>query len=208
MVPPETPPEPRRCKARSKRNNGEQCKKRPMLGQEVCGTHGGRAPHSKAAAERRMVEARAAKAVANFGLPREIDAKDALLEELYRTAGAIDWLHSQILELDPDGITWGKTEETDKGSGEFTGTDITHAAAVNVWVQLWQKERDHLVAVSKAAISAGIEERRVRLAEQQGALLASVIKSILGDLQLTPAQAAAAPRIVADRLRQVSVGLN
>lgn len=208
MVPPETPPEPPRCKAKSRRS-GERCRRWPMLGQEVCATHGGKAPRAKAAAERRLVEARAAKALANFGIPREIDAKDALLEELYRTAGAIDWLYGQIKELDPTGITWGKTEETDKGSGEFTGTDITHAAAVNVWVQLWQKERDHLVAVSKAAISAGIEERRVLLAEQQGALLASVIKGILGDLQLTPAQAAAAPRIVADRLRgAVTMSLN
>jgi hypothetical protein len=155
-----------------------------------------------------MAEIRAIKAVANFGLPREIDPKDALLEELYRTAGAIDWLHAQILDLDPEGITWGRTEETDKGSGEFTGTDITHAAAVNVWVQLWQKERDHLVAVSKAAIAAGIEERRVKLAEQQGALLAGVIKSVLGDLELTPEQAARAPRVVADRLRDVSMSLN
>lgn len=207
MPPAETPLEPRRCKARSSQS-GEPCRKPPMRGLEVCGTHGGRAPQSKVAAERRMNEIRAAKAVANFGLPREIDPKDALLEELYRTAGAIDWLHAQILDLDPDGIVWGKTEETEKGATEYEGIDTTYAAAVNVWVQLWQKERDHLVAVSKAAISAGIEERRVRLAEQQGALLASVIKSILGDLQLTPEQHARAPRVVADRLRAVSMSLN
>jgi hypothetical protein len=207
LVPPETPPEPRRCKAKSSQT-GQPCRKPPMKGQDVCATHGGRAPQNRAAAERRLNEIKALKAVANFGLPREIDANDALLEELYRTAGAIDWLHAQILDLEPDAITWGQTEENEIGSGEWKGTNSTYGAAVNVWVQLWQKERDHLVAVSKAAIAAGIEERRIKLAEQQGALLASVIKSILGDLQLTPTQAAAAPRIVADRLRQVSVGLN
>jgi hypothetical protein len=207
MVPPETPPEPPKCKARSSRT-GAPCKRRPMQGQQVCGTHGGKAPQNLAAAERRMAEIRAAKAVANFGLLREIDPKDALLEELYRTAGAIDWLHAQILELDPDGIIWGRTEEVDKGAGEHPGIDTTHAAAVNVWVQLWQKERDHLAAVAKAAIAAGIEERRVKLAEQQGALLAGVVKRILADLHLTTEQAAEAPRIVAYHFRSVDPSLN
>jgi len=208
MVPPETPPEPPKCKARSSRT-GAPCKRRPMQGQQVCGTHGGKAPQNLAAAERRMAEIRALEAVDNFGLSREIDAKDALLEELYRTAGAVDWLHAQVLALPKEDITWGTTQEEHVGSGEWKGKNTTKAAAVNVWVQLWQEERKHLVAVSKAAISAGIEERRVLLAEQQGALLASVIKGILGDLQLTPAQAAAAPRIVADRLRgAVTMSLN
>jgi hypothetical protein len=207
MVPPETPPERPRCKAKSRRT-GDRCQRWPMLGQDVCPTHGGKAPQNLAAAARRMAEVKAAKYVETFGLPREIDPRDALLEEVYRTAGAIDWLHAQVQELQRDEVTWGKTEETDKGSGEFTGTDITHAAAVNVWVQLWQSERKHLVDVSKAAISAGIEERRVKLAEQQGALLAGVIKAVLGDLELTPEQAARAPRVVADRLRDVSMSLN
>jgi hypothetical protein len=202
----ETPPE-RQCKALSTRS-GEQCKKVAMQGQEVCGTHGGRAPQSKAAAERRIAEEKAAKAVQTFGLPREIDARDALLEEVYRTAGAIDWLTAKVRELEPKALVWGVTEKNLIGSGEWKGTNTTKAAAVNVWVQLWQDERKHLVTVSKAAISAGIEERRVKLAEQQGALLATVIKGILGDLQLTAAQAASAPAIVAQHLRAVSVSLN
>jgi hypothetical protein len=208
MVPPETPPEPRRCKARSRKNNGEQCRKPPMHGQDVCGTHGGKAPRALAAAERRMAEVRAAKAVATFGLPREINPRDALLEEVYRTAGAIDWLHSQILELEARDVIWGVTEEVSKTATEYEGVDTTHAASINVWVELWQKERKHLVDVSKAALGAGIEERRVKLAEQQGALLAGVIKAVLGDLELTPEQAARAPRVVADRLRDVSMSLN
>lgn len=200
-MPPETPSDPHRCKARSRRQDGAQCKRAPMHGQDVCATHGGRAPQNLAAAERRLAQVRAAKAVETFGLPRQIDPRDALLEEVYRTAGAIDWLHAQILELDAAAVTWGKTDEVTKTATEYEGVDTTHAASVNVWVQLWQQERKHLVDVSKAAISAGIEERRVKLAEQQGELLAGVIKSILGDLKLTPEQAAVAPRIVADRLR-------
>lgn len=207
MVPPETPPERPRCKARSSKT-GNPCKRPPMIGQAVCGTHGGKAPQNIAAAERRMAEIRALEAVENFGLSREIDAKDALLEELYRTAGAVDWLHAQVLALPKEDIPWGVTQEEHVGSGEWKGKNTTKAAAVNIWVQLWQEERKHLVAVSKAAISAGIEERRVKLAEQQGALLAGVIKAVLGDLELTPEQAARAPRVVADRLRDVSMSLN
>jgi len=207
MPPFEEPPGSPRCKARSNRT-GTQCKRPPMAGQQVCGTHGGKAPQNLAAAQRRMAEVRAAKYVETFGLPREIDPKDALLEELYRTAGAVDWLHAQVQELEPAQVTWGKTDEVTKTATEYEGVDTTYAASVNMWVQLWQAERKHLVAVSKAAIDAGIEERRVRLAEQQGVILAGVIKAVLGDLNLTPEQAKAAPRIVADNLRKVSLSVN
>jgi hypothetical protein len=58
--------------------------------------------------------------------------------------------------------------------------------------------------VCAAALKAGVEERFVKLAESQGALLASVIKAILGDLDLTPEQAAKAPDVAARHLRAVA----
>ncbi|WP_203822655.1 hypothetical protein [Paractinoplanes ferrugineus] len=139
-----------------------------------------------------------------FGLPREVDPRDALLEEIYRTAGAVDWLHQQVVKLEAEQVTWGKAEEVEKQAGEFPGVDTTHKASVNVWVELWQKERKHLVDVSKAAIAAGLEERKVRLAEQQGAMLAGVIKNILGDLDLTQEQQAKVGTVVPRHLRAVA----
>lgn len=191
-------------KCSGRRSNGERCTKWPMKGQAVCRNHGGASPQAKAAAERRLQSADAERAVATFGLPREIDPRDALLEEIYRTAGAVDWLHQQVIRLEADQVTWGKSEEVDKQAGEFPGLDVTHKAAVNVWVELWQKERKHLVDVSKAAIAAGLEERKVRLAEQQGAMLASVIKNILGDLDLSPEQQSLVAEVVPRHLRAVA----
>lgn len=168
-----------------------------------CKLHGGSTKSHVIASQRALAE----KAVATFGLPREIDPRDALLEEVYRTAGAVDWLQQQVQALAAEDVVWGKTEEVDKQAGEFPGVDTRRAAEVNLWVQLWQRERAHLVRVSKEAIGAGLEERRVRLAEQQGAMLAGVIKAILGDLDLSPEQQAKVATVVPMRLRAISGGV-
>ncbi|GGM27008.1 hypothetical protein GCM10011608_09780 [Micromonospora sonchi] len=165
-----------------------------------CKMHGGSTKSHKVAGQKALAE----QAVKTFGLPREIDPRDALLEEVHRTAGAVAWLHEQVQALTPDQVVWGKTEEVDKQAGEFPGVDTKHAAEVNVWVQLWRAERAHLVKVCEKAIGAGLEERRVRLAEQQGAMLAGVIKAILGDLDLSPEQQTKAATVVPFRLRAVA----
>lgn len=58
----------RRCSRVMK--NGERCKKAPIYGGTVCSKHGGRAPHIKAAAKRRIDEAldRAAEALLGMAL--------------------------------------------------------------------------------------------------------------------------------------------
>lgn len=195
-----------KCGGRTR--SGGQCKnaagfKTSHPGRGRCALHGGNTPTHIAADNKQQ----AAAALKTFGLPIEIDPRDALLEEVHRTAGAVAWLHRQVQDLLPDDVIWGKTEQVARDAGEFPGTDTTYSATAHAWVQLWQKERTHLVAVAKAAISAGIEERRVKLAEQQGALLSDVIRRILADLGLTPEQQKIAPEIVVRHLRLVAGGL-
>lgn len=177
------------------RSDGSPCGNWPMTGQRVCKKHGGASPQAKAAAERRLQAEQAARAVQTFGLPREVDPRDALLEEVYRTAGAVDWLGEQVRKLETSAVVWGRAEESDQG--------VKDKAAPSIWVQLFQQERQHLVRVCKETVQAGVEERRVRLAEQQGSMLAGVIKAILGDLDLSPEQAAKVSTVVPRHLRSV-----
>jgi hypothetical protein len=129
---------------------------------------------------------------------------EALLEEVRWTAGHVAWLRAQVQELEREAVTWGITKRENHGATESPGIDTTEAAAVNIWVDLYQRERRHLVDVCKTAIAANIDERRVRLVERQGELLASVIRAVLNDLGLTPEQAARVPEVVPRQLRAVT----
>ncbi|WP_210651324.1 hypothetical protein [Nocardioides sp. SYSU D00065] len=191
------------CTATSR--SGNRCKRRPIPGGTVCAMHGGKAPQVVAAAEARLQARQALLAAEAFGLPREVDPHTALLEELHRTAGAVQWLGAIVADLEREAITWGRVKET-HGTQLEKGTDngTTNAAAVNVWVRLWQEERDRLAKVAKTCVDVGIEERRVRLAESAGQQLAAVIRSVLDRLELSDGQRSLALRVVPDELRRLA----
>lgn len=174
------------------------CSRDRMHGLEVCSMHGGSAKQSRAAATRRNEEAAAADAVRTLGLPVDISPTEALLEEVRWTAGHVHWLRQQVQQLEqqpthdavdtdsddapvpvsmggPHALVWGTTRV--KTGGEDRGT--TQEAKPSIWYVLYAEERKHLVAVCTAALKAGVEERKVRLAEQQGDLVAGAIRGIL-----------------------------
>lgn len=193
-----------KCTSRSKQA-GERCKRDPAIGLDKCAIHCGlsKAERDRIAAEY-LAGQQARKAVVTYGLPRDISPTEALLEEVRYTAGHVAWLREKVAELEDRDLVWGVTEQVDKQASEFRGVDTTEAAKPNVWLELYYRERKHLVDVTKAAISAGIEERRVKLAEQQGQLLVGVIRAILDDLHLSAEQQAMVSEVVPRRLRAVS----
>jgi hypothetical protein len=145
-----------RCTGRSSQT-GEPCKAWAIKGSTVCTAHGGRAPQVKKAARERLERQEAERAAALYGLPREVDPHTALLGELWRTQGYVDWLEGEL--------TADEAKRVQEG-----------------WRSTLMEERRHLANVARDCIRAGIEERRVTLAEQQGQLLAQAISGILADL--------------------------
>ena len=193
-----------KCGARKRQ--GEGCCKRPAgwgtdhPGTGRCKLHGGKTESHRAAA----IEEQARKAVETYGLPRDISPTDALLEEVRYSAGHVAWLRAKVAELEAADLVWGITEEVDKGATEFAGVDTTRSATVNMWLDLYFRERKHLLDLTKTAISVGIEERRVRLAEAQGSLMNDVIRRILARLSLTSDQSALLPVVVPEELRRAA----
>lgn len=164
-----------KCTANSKRS-GKRCTNWPIKGSTVCRMHGGSAGQVRAKAKERQQEEAAQRAVVVYGLPVEVDPHTALLEELCRTAGHIAWLRHRIEEL---------TEQT--LHGPVGGSEHGYPREEpHVWVRLYQEERRHYAAVARDCIKAGIEERRIQLAEQQAELIASYTRALLSDLGIDP----------------------
>lgn len=189
--------------------NGRACRRPHMLAMEVCGSHGGRAPRSLQASQNRETERKARIVMQTYGRPIKTTATEALLEEVQWSAGYVAWLRDRVAELDQAELIWGRTKEVEgdvvvgngPGAALERATTTTEEAKPHIYRQMLLEERKHLVTVCKAAIDAGIEERKVRLAEQQGALVADVIRRILDDLNLTPEQAALVATTVPRHLR-------
>lgn len=190
----------------AKKRQGEGDCRRPAgwgtnhVGEGPCKLHGGSTPTVSRGARLTLVDRKARELMATYGLPIEISAEQGILEEVHRTAGHVAWLQDVVRNLEPEDLVWGITQK--KSGGEDWGT--TEAAEPNVWLKLYREERAHLAKVCADAIRCGIEERRVKLAEQQGQLVANVIRAILGDLDLTAEQQARVPDVVPRHLRNLA----
>lgn len=190
-----------RCGAKTR--NGGRCKLPPMTGATRCRMHGGASPQAIAAAKRRLEEQAAAAAVATYGLPVDISPTEALLEEVRWTAGHVAYLRARVQEVEQDKLIVGVTE---RKIDPIRGTTTTIKATAHIWLELYDRERKHLVDVCSAALRAGVEERVVRLAEREGDLIADAIARILDDLDLTSEQQARVADVVPRQLRLLAGG--
>lgn len=83
-------------------------------------------------------------------------------------------------------------------------TGVSSFTDAREWLYIYREERKHLASVAKLAIDAGVAQRLVAIAEDQGRMLASAIRLVLGALNLSPEQQQLIPRIVPPILRAVA----
>ncbi len=177
------------------RGDGAPCGKRPIRGGTVCATHGGSAPQVKAAAARRLEE-------------RALEGSIGQLIELHRPDLVDVDPHQALLEVVADTYAWRKAlwllvgDLVAKGGHSFAmvgegtadgrlaleyvpadpaglwGPDHQGNAKPHVLVGMLHAATDEHLKACKYAIDAGIEERRVRLAEGTAEAIAGVLRAM------------------------------
>lgn len=165
----------------AKRRNGETCHLSAgygteHLGKGKCKFHGGSTPSHVNKWRAEAAKEKLEEAAELYGLPEEVEPAEALLQELHRTAGHVAWLNDEIRTMKDEDELYGPV-----GGGK----DSHPSVHPHVFLRLYQEERKHLAAVAKMCLDAGIAERQVRIAEQQGVIIASMLKALLKELGVT-----------------------
>ncbi|GAA5227254.1 hypothetical protein [Paeniglutamicibacter antarcticus] len=205
-----TPPESddlmdatRQCTAKAKQS-GNRCKRVPAKGATVCNIHGAKAPSVAAKAAERVQQDAARRALKALGEPTPIDPAQALLKLIAWKHGEVQWLRGKVQELEPAHLAWGTIEHREGVGPEGPISVSTEKALPSVWWSLLRQAEDQLAEYASKALRAGVEERRLRMAEADGALVAMVVRRILDRLNLTTEQAALTGQIVPEEMRRLA----
>jgi hypothetical protein len=184
-------PEPHRdkplCGGRRRDGSGNTCRRPAGWGTDhvgigACKLHGGATPNAGKAAQREQ----ARRDVERYGGSLEVDPQTALLQEVHRSAAAVEYCRQRVNDLDEEDLAWGVVEETDRpatygSEGQQTGggTEVKRKAVPNVWVTMYRDERRHLAQVSKAAIDAGCAQSLVDVFKQTASTYVSLVARVL-----------------------------
>jgi hypothetical protein len=176
-------PDDDRCGAKTK--SGRPCRhpkgfRTDHPGSGRCYRHGGASPNGNKAAVREQM--------ASLATEVDIEPQEVLLNSIRRDWGAVQWCGNIIGQLE---YTVAQARE----SGDMESVVVLEKRLLG-FQAVYGEWIDRSAKHAKLALDAGVEERKVRIAEAQGKLLAGVIKAILGDLGLNKKQQTDAPAIV------------
>ena len=131
-----------------------------------CRKHGGNTRSAKKSAARLAAQHE----VESLSIPVDTTPEDALLGEVRHVAGDVAFIRQQVKQLGYD-----LTQEVI--TSEFGGYQ-----APSVWLEMYWQAHDRLVRVAAATIKAGVEERKVRIAEREMDAVAEAIHATLRDI--------------------------
>lgn len=173
----------------AKLGNGGRCqvgagKDTGHIGFGKCGRHGGNTPTLRTSAAKFIGgEVIDRMSMGGYGRPVEISPTDALLQEVSRAAGHVAWLAQRI-------------DSWELKDGELM-TAYQHET-----LDLYHAERKQVVWVSKIALDAGVDERKIRLKEAEAGNIVALLKHVFTGLQLSVAQQRLVQTIVPAALRE------
>ena len=160
------------------------------VGEGRCKFHGGCTPSHNKAAAREIVR----RGTLWYGDSVDVSPDEALLQEVHRTAGHVFYLERRIADLNVE------ADAADEDEAKLLSHELGRLQS------LYPAERKHLLQVCQVALHAGIEERRVKLAEQMGEQIARLLDGVLGELELNEDQLAKAPAVVRRHLTLLEGG--
>lgn len=150
-----------RCGARTR--SGGRCQQEAGWGTDhvgvgACRFHAGSTPTGRKAGALALARAEAGA----MGAPIELHPHDALLLAVYIKRAEVEFYSRKIAEVD-------EGELVDRG-------------VVSVWVSQRDRAVDGMARYAKSALDAGVDERRVQIAESQAERLAAVLNAVMADL--------------------------
>lgn len=146
-----------------------------------------------------------------MGVPLDIEPHNAILECIRIAAGEVQYASDRVAALTPDEavgevITRTHRPVKEAGGGEDPLTPVIEtkeeSPQLHIWIKVRHLAMDRVVAYSTAALKAGVEERQVAIAEQQGQMMAVAIMAILTELGV--AERPEVPGIVRAQLARIT----
>lgn len=219
-----------KCNAPNPKRGGKLCQSvagagTDHLGVGPCSKHGGSLPVVRRAWAGRFVELQAEKQLARFASPvRDADPEQTLLDLVSEAAGNVAWLGKVVAELaaedasEGDGTGFTVTGLWARAGGGYTqggrlfgpmidvdkdGNEHVVGEQERAMVKLYGQWSDRLAKYAKAALDAGIEKRRVEMAERQGETIVIVVNNVLVRLGLEEGQIKQARALIAEEFRVI-----
>lgn len=152
-----------------------------------CKLHGGSTPSHVAAATTEAIR----REVDRMGLEVRVDATEALLTALWRTAGDVEYLAHRVSELESQVLA---VETGPAGAKKV----VTHPI-----VSLYGEKVTLLASISSKCISLGLEERRVRMVEADARRLFGAVATALARAGIAPDVAETFRHELATELRRL-----
>lgn len=140
----------------------------------------------------------AVQAATIWGVPRHIDPADGLMEEYWRSAGVVLGLEKIVMQIKAEDLVEGVVEIRERTGGDGNGggpsVETIRKVAPNIWLRLFNEERDRWAKLGIDIVRLGLEARRDEYIRAQVEVFAQVL--LAPELALTAEQRITAARLL------------